>query len=136
MLLAGIIFYRLLRALAPPWLCLAATLLLIATPVVVQSYSQTMGDLSLAEVKQKRMRWSGLCAQAILASASLVALWLICGLLTKGTAASLVLAPVIACLITGQWRILKSRFVLSAAVAVMLLGFGWYVMDNAVFREN
>ena len=137
MLLAGIIFYRLLRAFAPPWLCLAAALLLIATPVVEQSYSQTMGDLPC-------LLWSVLLADAMVrlmrrpsfASASLVALWLICGLLTKGTAASLVLAPVIACLITGQWRILKSRFVLSAAAAVMLLGFGWYVIENAVFHEN
>ncbi len=137
MLLAGIIFYRLLRAFAPPWLCLAAALLLIATPVVVQSYSQTMGDLPC-------LLWSVLLADAMVrllrrpssASAGLVALWLICGLLTKGTAASLVLAPVIACVITGQWRILKSRFVLSAAAAVMLLGFGWYVMENAVFHEN
>jgi hypothetical protein len=137
MLLAGIIFYRLLRAFAAPWLCLAATLLLIATPVVEQSFSQTMADVPC-------LLWSVLLADAIVrltrtpsfGSASLVALWLICGLLTKGTGASLVLAPVIACLIIGQWRILKSRFMLSAAAAVVLLGFGWYILENVVFHEN
>jgi hypothetical protein len=70
------------------------------------------------------------------ASASAVTLWLICALLTKGVAACLVPAPLIACLISGRWRILKSRLMLWSAATVLLLGFGWYAAEAVFFHEN
>ncbi len=137
MLLAAVLFYHLLRETAPPWLSLSAALLLIAAPVTQQSYGQSMTDLPC-------LLWSVLLTDAILrltrrpsvASASAVTLWLICALLTKGTAACLVPAPLIACLISGQWRILKSPLMLWSTVSVLLLGFGWYAAEAIFLHEN
>lgn len=137
MLLAAVVFYRLLRAAAPPWLSRLAALLLIAAPLAQQSYDRSMADLP-------SLLWSVLLTDAIVrltrrpsvAAASGVTLCLICALLTKGAAACLVPAPLIACLILGQWRILKSRLMFWSAAAVLLLGFGWYAAGAMYFHEN
>lgn len=135
MLLVAGFFYRLLRTSSPPWLALSAVLLLIATPVVQQSFGQSMADLPC-------LLWSVLLTDAIvrlarrpsLTTASLVGLWLVCAMLTKGSAACLAPAPFLALLITGQWRLLKSRWTLWAAVAS--LGLGWYLLEGALLHES
>jgi GT2 family glycosyltransferase len=137
MLLIAAVFYHLLRTVAPAWLALCADLLLIAAPVVQQSYSESMADLPC-------LLWSVLLTDAMVrllrrpsfTSGGLVGLWLICALLTKGTAACLAPAPVLALLITGQWRVLKTWWILLVAAAVLSLGFGWYLLEDAILHEN
>jgi hypothetical protein len=137
MLLVAILFYRLARRIAPPWIALAAVFLLIAAPVAQASYDENMAELST-------LLWSvlligALCRLAVdpsLRSASLVALWLACALGTKATAVGLVPAPFLVVLATGNGRLLVNRRILTVGAILLLCGCGWLLLQGTIFSEN
>jgi GT2 family glycosyltransferase len=135
-LLAAAVVYRLIRSFAPLWLALGAALLLIATPVVQESLDLSMSDmLCLVWAALLMDATARLVRQPSPRSMSLVALWLICALLTKGTAACLAPAPLVALLVAGKRR-MSLRWALGTGGAVILLGFGWYAIEEIVLRHD
>lgn len=137
LLAAAALFYRLLRSLAPGWVSLGAALLLILVPVVQSGAAESMAEVPC-------LLWTVLLTDAMvrmmrrpsLASASLVGVWLICAAFTKGTAACLAPAPVLALLMTGQGSILRNRWVLAGAAGVLSLVCIWYVIDATLLHQN
>ncbi len=136
-LAAAALVYRLARTIAPSWMALCAALLLIAAPAMQQSFSLSMADAAC-------LVWSVLVMAATVrlvkerssAALNLVALWLICGLLTKGSVACLIPAVVLAPLIAGRWREVPRGRALGAAAAVVVLGLGWYGLELVLWRHD
>ena len=136
-LLCGLIFYRLLRTMAPQWLALAAALLLLAAGEMQAGYSRSMCDLPCLLfamlVLDSTMR---LLRRPSRFGWALVAFWLVCGMLTRASAACLVPVPALALLFTGRLHTISRRTALLAAGAVFGLGSLWYLMRLFVFHEN
>ena len=135
-LVAATLFYRLVRRLGPPWLALSATLLLIATPVLRQSFDMAMADalcllwsVALADASVRLVKRPSASRLA------LVGLWLTCAVLTKGTGVCLLPVPAIALLMTGTWRLAPRRWLWGCLAVVLAAGFGWYGIE-AVFLKH
>src|SRR5262249_37339360 len=125
-LVAAVLVYRLARSLASWWLALGASLLVVAAPVVQQSSSTSMRDaLCFVFAVLVLDATARVAREPSPANLGLVTTWLICALLTKGTAACLVPVPVAALAISGTWRKVRLRWAMNSAGAVLLFGFGW-----------
>jgi hypothetical protein len=149
--LAAALFDRLIsrrlisRRLAPgaagtAWVrayAVGAAVLLIIAPVTQQSLSLSMADLP-------GLLWAVLFLDAcctLLERPSrraliLAGLWVICGLLTKGTAVSLAGALPLAFVLARKRPGVPWRSVWGTAAAVAVLGFGWYWLEGEVLHHD
>jgi len=132
---AAYLVYRMIRMFAPRPLALAAALLLAACPATQQSYGATMADslclLLGAMFADACLRVVERPAAERLARAGA---WLVFALLTKGTAAALVPAPLLAIAATGKWRAYPKLWGVAGAVTVA--GSIWYGVETFVFGRS
>jgi GT2 family glycosyltransferase len=129
--IAAVLFYRIARTIAHPLAALLAAGLLVATPVFQQSAAQQMTELLTLVFGLLQMnalvRFLQSGSQRALAEAGL---W--CGLclLTHGTGACLVLAPLLALLPDGRWRRVRVRYWVWFAIWVSA-GLLWYPFQSS-----
>jgi hypothetical protein len=115
----------------------AAAVLLMIAPVTQQSFGLSMADLP-------GLLWAVLFLDACCTllerpsrrALSIAGLWVICGLLTKGTAVCLAGALPLAFVLARKRPTVPWRWVWGTAAAVGVLGFGWYWLEARVLHHD
>jgi GT2 family glycosyltransferase len=136
-LAAALGFYRLARTLGPPWLALGATLFLVVSPVVQASVDRVMADALC-------LLWSvfvaDACARLVkrpsVGGLAMAGLWLTGALLTKGTGACLVAAPVLTLVVSGKWKQIPRAAVWVGTAALLALGLASYGINAAILHHS
>ena len=124
---AAAVLYRLIRTLAPGWIAAPMACLMIVSPVTQMSFDLTAADLPGLLLSTlfiaALVRWIAAPSRKILVYLGFL---LAAGFLVKGTAAFLLLAPLIAAIISRKWReILDGKLLVAAAgiVAVLVIAY-------------
>ena len=132
---AALAFYRLARRMAPPAWALAATCVLIATPVFQQSAAWVMAEqLSLLLVVLLLDALASLVESGARKDAVKVAVYCGLAILVKGTGFCLVPAPFLALLIAG--RRLELRKAVLPALAMTAVCAVWFWAQDPTLRST